>query len=604
MKWRLHVLATALTILAAEDPLAAQGAIGVAFPDLGFERPSVNYPESPAGWFATRPGYEVVLDSTVTHSGRFSLRSRWVSADSNASGGASAAAPLALVRGKRVRLSAWIRTEGVTRGSAGLRLLARGPGATPGSVLVIDSIAPGPSGTSPWTRHSVEITVDARAEMAFFGVLHKGNGTIWSDDYEFEIDGVRYVPPVPPPAWRATAREVAWLRKQAIPLRTVDPSADIEELRALRPLARGARIVGLGEGTHGTREFFHMKHRLMRWLVEREGFSIIAIEDQLSHVRELNEYVRTGRGDPRSLMKRSHHVWRTEEVLALIEWMRAHNASGRGRRVEFWGFDTQVPYQATDSVRAFVARADPGLLPQFEREFTEAGDMWRSRGTVEDIAKLQAWRPAAERVLSHLTANRDRYLARFDTVQVEWAIQYARLVQQGIEGMLPGGLPRDGSMARTVSWILQQRPGAKAVLWAHNGHIGRRAEQMGQYLAHEYGDTYRPLGFALGGGRYSARRGARGGEVASWAAVLAPAGSVEAALRATRLPIYALDLRVSRGAADGRWLLEPHDFRSIGDGPVDDQFITARVAEEFDFLIYVDQTTPGRSFLRAMSPRG
>ena len=78
---------------------------------------------------------------------------------------------------------------------------------------------------------------------------------------------------------------------------------------------------------------------------------------------------------------------------------------------------------------------------------------------------------------------------------------------------------------------------------------------MGQYLAHEYGDAYRPLGFALGGGRYSARRGARGGEVASWPAVLAPAGSVESALRATGLPIFALDLRAARTAAAGRWLL-------------------------------------------------
>jgi erythromycin esterase len=590
---RLRLLAITLALPVVAEPVAAQGAIGVAFPDLGFERRSVNDPDSPPGWFNSRPGYRVVLDSIVTHSGRFSLRSQWVSADSNGSGGASAVAPLALIRGKRVRLSAWIRTEGITRGSAGLRFLARGPGATPGSVLVVDSITPGASGTSPWTRHSVELTVDARAEQAFLGAFHKGNGTAWYDDLEVEIDGVRYVPPLPPPAWRATAREVAWLRQHAIPLRTVAPSADIGELRSLRPLARGARIVGLGEGTHGTREFFQMKHRLIRWLVEREGFSIIAIEDRLGHVRQLNEYVLTGRGDPRSLLSGLYHVWQTEEVLALIEWMRAYNASGRGRRVEFWGFDIQSPHHATDSVRAFVTRADPELLPQFEREFTEAGDMWRSRGTIQDIAKLQAWRPAAERVLSHLTANRDRYLARFDTAQVEWAIEYARLVQQEIAGNTPGGVPRDSSMALTVSWIARRRPGAKLVLWAHNGHVGRRAEQMGAYLAREYGDAYRPLGFALGEGRYMAV-GIRGDETRSWPAIPAPAGSVESALGATGLPIFALDLRATRGVADGKWLLEPHDFRSIGSGPVDDQFVTARVAAEFDFLIYVDRTTPSR----------
>jgi erythromycin esterase-like protein len=117
---------------------------------------------------------------------------------------------------------------------------------------------------------------------------------------------------------------------------------------------------------------------------------------------------------------------------------------------------------------------------------------------------------------------------------------------------------------------------------------------MGAYLARAYGDAYRPLGFALGGGRYSAF--ARGEEAGRWPAIPAPAGSVESALRATGLPIFALDVRAARGSADGKWLLEPHDFRRIGNGPVDDQFTAARVAEEFDFLIYVDETTPSSIF--------
>ena len=135
--------------------------------------------------------------------------------------------------------------------------------------------------------------------------------------------------------------------------------------------------------------------------------------------------------------------------------------------------------------------------------------MWRVR-TVQDIAKLQSWRPAAERVLSHLTANRDRYLARFDSAQVEWAIQYARLVQQEISG-LPGGVPRDSTMALTVSWIAWQRPGAKVVLWAHNGHIARLASRwestwrasmatrIGHSASHSVGAAIQPP--ALGGGK-------------------------------------------------------------------------------------------------------
>ncbi len=71
---------------------------------------------------------------------------------------------------------------------------------------------------------------------------------------------------------------VEWLRRHAVPLESLDPAGPLDDLQGLRPMFEGARVVGLGEDNHGTREFFRVKHRLLRFLVEEMGFTRFAME--------------------------------------------------------------------------------------------------------------------------------------------------------------------------------------------------------------------------------------------------------------------------------------------------------------------------------------
>lgn len=81
------------------------------------------------------------------------------------------------------------------------------------------------------------------------------------------LSGDRAAEPAAPPP------HVRWLKQTAKPLATVDPAAKDDDLAVLDPMVGGASIVGLGEATHGSSEFFRMKHRLLRYLVERKGFT-------------------------------------------------------------------------------------------------------------------------------------------------------------------------------------------------------------------------------------------------------------------------------------------------------------------------------------------
>lgn len=161
---------------------------------------------------------------------------------------------------------------------------------------------------------------------------------------------------MPAPSRAAPTRAdsvTAWIARTAHTFSTCDPAAGQQDVSFLAQLVGDAHIVALGEGTHGTSEFFQLKHRITRYLASELGFSVFAIEANMPEAHRVNDYVLTGRGDPRELLDGMYFwTWNTHEVLDMIEWMRAFNASGRGR-IQFTGFDMQTP----DTAAAIAARS-------------------------------------------------------------------------------------------------------------------------------------------------------------------------------------------------------------------------------------------------------
>jgi erythromycin esterase len=101
-------------------------------------------------------------------------------------------------------------------------------------------------------------------------------------------------------------------------------------------------LVGLGEATHGTSEVFSLKDRIYRMLVERMGFTVFAMEMPWLSGRAIDTYVTTGQGNARAILAGSFAVWNNQEVLDLIEWMRAYDAApGSHARLRFVGIDIE-----------------------------------------------------------------------------------------------------------------------------------------------------------------------------------------------------------------------------------------------------------------------
>lgn len=179
---------------------------------------------------------------------------------------------------------------------------------------------------------------------------------------------------------KATTEAVRkWLAAHAIRLNTVEAGHGFNDMKPLKKLIGKARIVSLGEATHGTREFFQLKHRMLEFLATEMGFTIFSIEANMPEAYRLNDYVLNGKGDPAQLIHGMYFwTWDTQEVLDMVLWMREFNKSGKGR-VQFTGFDMQTPDVAAGIVRDFVASHDADYSADVSAAIAEIKNVAPSR---------------------------------------------------------------------------------------------------------------------------------------------------------------------------------------------------------------------------------
>jgi|KBSMisStandDraft_5_1062788.scaffolds.fasta_scaffold48904_2 erythromycin esterase len=591
----------------------------------------------PEGWSGAIPsGYRIGLTSDK-HGGKEA-----VFISGNTTGGTNFGVITQVVRvdsyrGKRVRFSAWAKQQDVEADAAGLWLRIDGPGQT----LAFDNMTSRSlTGTADW--HQVSIVLDVAPNalgIALGGLLH-GRGAITFDDMQFEVVGSEvtltnldaphassadsatiassYLRALPAPVnldfegiAGTTVTTVQWLTQNTVTLSGTDPTQRTDDLAPLSSMIGNAHIVGMGEGTHGTREFFLMKHRVLEFLVQQMGFTTFAIEATSPEADDMNRYVLGGDGDPKKLLSHLYFwTWNTQEVLDMVAWMRQWNSTApASQRVQFLGFDMQYPGASMDSVTAFIARVDPassdfvsdrfGCMVPFRNHFQTLGQQFTGYAA-RDTATKAACAAGLQSVYDLISGKRATY-ERAEPNSFEAVLHHARLVQQ-FETMIAlynnagaSSLARDKAMAENVSWIRDHAPpGAKIALWAHNGHINAITNLMGGYLRAKYAADYVTLGFSFGYGRFNAV--APTGQLTYFDVEFAPDNSLESVFLSVGKSLALFDTRqIASGGADAAPLGGPIPMRSIGalyNPQSASAFFTRQVfPNDFDLLIFVRQAT-------------
>lgn len=403
---------------------------------------------------------------------------------------------------------------------------------------------------------------------------------------------------------------VAWVKAHAIPLKTSEAEHGFDDMQPLEKLVGDARVVALGEATHGSREFFQLKHRMLEFLVEVMGFTVFAIEANWPECLAINDYVLEGTGDPKEALAGIYFwTWNTEEVLEQMEWMRRYNADSRHeRKVRFYGFDMQTPTVAARETITYLESVDP------ERA-VRAGELLASLANDMAAQFLQDMTEEDHRALAEGVSG---LLKRFDEQRVVWVEKSSDrewtlvrrevvLLLQALEMYSGGGYnARDKAMAANLEWILEtEAPGTKVVVWAHNGHVSRNGsdamQPMGSHLDRLLGGDYVVLGFVFNQGSFQAidRTQGRGKSRGLIEHTVGPAaeGHLGAALARTDLPIFVLDLRqLPHEGTVANWFKVPHPMRSIGAVFAGEEQMSHPVVpgDHYDGIIFVNETTRAR----------
>jgi erythromycin esterase len=409
-------------------------------------------------------------------------------------------------------------------------------------------------------------------------------------------------PPGPPPP-----SAVEWLRAHEIALAGVDPGRGVADLAPLRSIVGDARVVGLGEATHGTREIFRLKHRALEFLVGELGFTVFAIEIGLAESFAIDDYVLGGGGDPERLLAgQSVAVWQTEELCDVVRWLRAWNQT-HARKVRFRGLDMRTGVRATKEALAGLARA--------ERPSPAAAALAPLADPFAHQDLVRAPAPELASLAAHareLTADLDRRRATAGARpggEGRWrAAAAARALAQSLEWRAADDIAgrvrvRERAMAENALFALDHDgPDARAVVWAHNAHVAGDAaaepRMAGVHLRGRLGAAYRAIGSALSRGAYQAvdpaSRRLRAFEIAP-----AAPGSLEDAFAAGP-PVAALDLRASPAVGvAAAWL---HSFLAMRqfDGLYDDErpegwaAPSALVTRDYDAILFVAEGTIAR----------
>jgi len=432
-----------------------------------------------------------------------------------------------------------------------------------------------------------------------------------------------------------------WLKQQAIPLSTTNPDEPLDDLLPLQHLLGDASLVGLGEATHGSHEFFAMKHRLLTFLVEQMGFTMFAMEGSWSAGEKINHYVLTGEGSAEDVLQQFYFwTWSTQEVLNLITWMRAYNADPQhGQKIMFAGFDCQhIQANTYDAVIQYIQTVDSENAPRAEAWYQDfrpkPGENMRqyaSNYSRLPQATRQGYVERAQQVFDHLHHHRTTYVAQSSSQAYEQALQQARVIVQNAQ--LLSGRPdltsikffqdedsqravsrnmsnqRDAYMAENIAWLYEHADsGAKIVLWAHNGHIQTAADtrhdyagwiSMGMHLRERYQSQYVSIGMSFYKGAFNARGVDNDDHITGVQPfhIQTIQESYQALFGSAGLPLYLLDLcHIPEGPVKA-WMSGPHPFIALGVAYTTTAdalrffYNFLDVLQSFDLIIHIQQVT-------------
>ena len=446
-----------------------------------------------------------------------------------------------------------------------------------------------------------------------------------------DLADVRFVPLLGEEGWAPEAAEPARVRhapltgaisEEKLVKRITDAaepfgSIDTVDLVPLLERIGDARLVLLGEATHGTSEFYRMRERISRELIVKKGFRFIAIEGDWPDAARVDHYVRHLEYPPSewtAFARFPTWMWRNNEVRDFVNWLREHNAATKHEaRVAFHGLDLYSLYVSICSVLNYLDQVDPEAAKVARQRYGCLTPWQGDPATYGHAALTGSYRtcePHVVRALKDLLEKRVAYTEHdgerfFDAVQnarlVTNAERYYRIMYYGSRASWN---LRDEHMFTTLKNLLAfYGTGSKAIVWAHNSHVGdsaatemalRGEHNIGHLCRQEFGGSAYLVGFGTNSGTVAAASDWDGPMEIKKVQPALPK-SYERLCHASGHPRFMLGLRNRAELTSAQGLGKPQLERAIGvvyrpETERASHYFQAILPRQFDEYIWFDDT--------------
>ncbi len=447
-----------------------------------------------------------------------------------------------------------------------------------------------------------------------------------------DIADVRFVPLVGEEGWAATRNEAPPPQRvmegpkseSQVLSRTLaascEPFDDIEavDLAPLLERIGDARVVLLGEATHGSSEFYRMRARISRELITRKDFSFVAIEGDWPDAARVDHYVRHfeyAASEWQAFARFPVWMWRNEEVRDFVDWLRGHNTHlAPESRVAFHGLDLYSLYTSIRAILNYLDDVDPEVA-RIARERYGCLTPWQADPATYGQAALTGTYGTCEgdvtKMLIDLLEKRAAYTPR-DGERFMDAVQNARLITNAERyyrimyyGSRASWNLRDSHMFETLLNLFDHHgPDSKGIIWAHNSHVGDAAAtemslrgefNIGQLCRKDFGRRAYSIGFGTNSGTVAA---ASNWDEPMEIKTIRPAmeNSYEKLCHETGCASFLLGLRESLPAELERGLSVPRLERAIGviyrpETELASHYFQAVLTGQFDEYIWFDETS-------------
>lgn len=414
----------------------------------------------------------------------------------------------------------------------------------------------------------------------------------------------------------------------------VDAPGGVPPHEVLEELIGDARVVLIGESSHGTHEFYQARAEITKWLIEHKGFNAVAAEADWPDAYRVNRYVQgiTDSAEPdadaeqalRGFQRFPAWMWRNTVVRDFVGWLRWHNgrcaADGR-RQTGFYGLDLYSLHRSMQEVIGYLDTVDPPAAARARARYACFDHSDGHDGQAYGYAAAFGAGPSCERQaveqLVELQRNASGYLGEdgltaedelFEAQQNAMTVRNAEAYYRGMfAGRVTSWNMRDKHMAQTLNALvahLDRHDGtepARIVVWAHNSHVGdARATEVsadgqltiGQLAREQYGDACRLIGFCTHSGTVTAA--SEWGGIAERKVVRpALAGSIEELLHDTGKEAFLVAMHDGSPAAAA--LETVRLARAIGviylpQTERQSHYFHVRPSDQFDAMIHIDAT--------------